>query len=229
MEMVYRNHKDRWTAKKPHRELAKLVNRRKLRPCKALDVGCGRGYDSIYLASKGFDVLGVDYSENAIAASRQNAKKAGVRVRFRELDIFDLKSLDEKFDFVLEWSVMHHISKDKRKAYINIINSLLNPGGFYLSVSFNINSKKFGEKGAIQRTSSISGCTLYFSHYHELKSLFEKHFEIIQSPSLFSLHSERKTFFIEKCAYGLFELLTRLSHHLNGRKNSFFMRKHCPC
>jgi tellurite methyltransferase len=44
----------------------------------ALDVAMGSGRNSIYLAKQGFDVVGVDSSENAVQTARQFAQREGV-------------------------------------------------------------------------------------------------------------------------------------------------------
>ena len=83
-----------WTNKEPLKELVELVESGKVKPCKVIDIGCGEGYYSIYLAKKGFDVLGIDISEKAIEYAKQNAKQAGVNIRFIAMDLFDLPKLN---------------------------------------------------------------------------------------------------------------------------------------
>jgi 2-polyprenyl-3-methyl-5-hydroxy-6-metoxy-1,4-benzoquinol methylase len=52
----------------------------RLTPGKALDVAMGQRRNSVYLAGKGWDVTGYDFSEKGIAAARANAEKAGVKI-----------------------------------------------------------------------------------------------------------------------------------------------------
>jgi len=58
---------------------------------KALDLACGSGVVSVWLARRGLDVWGVDISETAIAQARELAVRAGVGERCR-FDVFDLDS-----------------------------------------------------------------------------------------------------------------------------------------
>ena len=53
-----------------------------IQPGRALDIGCGEGFYSLYLASLGFDVVGIDLSDRAVELARQNAKRAGLNVSF---------------------------------------------------------------------------------------------------------------------------------------------------
>jgi SAM-dependent methyltransferase len=54
---------------------------RKLKPGRALDAGMGRGRNSIFLASVGWDTTGYDISGEALKSARASAEKAGVRIR----------------------------------------------------------------------------------------------------------------------------------------------------
>ncbi len=182
-EKVYEKPDAVWTEQDPPEELVKLVESGKIKPCRVLDVGCGEGFYSIYLASKGFDVVGVDLSEKAIEYAKQNAKKAGVNIKFLAMGILDLK--EEKFDFVFEWSIMHHMEPSRRSKYVENIARVLNKGGKYLSVSFNVKSPEFGKPGAGVRevppgSRALVGAKLYFSSLEELRELF-KSFRILES------------------------------------------------
>ena len=185
-EKVYEKPKTAvWTHTKPPEELVELIETGKIKPCKVIDVGCGEGFYSIYLALKGFNVIGVDISENAIKLAKENAEKAGVDVRFKTMDVLDLSELEEKFDFVFEWAIMHHIMFEQRQKYVREINKILNKGGKYFSMCFNEQDLKFGEPGKKIRTipegsRSAVGAELYFSSLHELKKIFDPYFKIIE-------------------------------------------------
>jgi len=175
-----------WTNKKPPEELIELVESGKIKPCKVIDVGCGEGFYSIYLASKGFDVTGIDISEKAINYAKKNAKKEGFDIKFKVMDLNDLSGLKEKFDFVLEWAILHCVPFEKRKNYVENISNLLNKGAKYLSTCFNVQSTLFGEIGVRIRTVPenarvLIGEEMYFSSLDEIRQLFEPYFKIIES------------------------------------------------
>jgi len=206
-EKVYEEPNAVWTREEPPEELIGLIESGQIKPCKVLDVGCGEGFYSIYLAKKGFEVVGIDFSENAIRLAKQNAEKVGVDVKFIVMDLVDLPELKEKFDFVLEWAILHCISFDKWKKHIENVSKLLNGNGKYLSTCFNVKDAKFGEPGERIRTvpeniRAASGSKLYFSTLDEVKELLNPYFNIIESKILEKRREENihtwNYFFVEK-------------------------------
>lgn len=179
-EKIYEKPGAVWTRTEPPQELIKLIENGKIKPCKAIDIGCGEGFYSIYLASKGFEVTGIDLSERAIQYARENVASRGVNVRFVVMDIANLEQLKEKFGFALEWGLLHCIEPAKWRKYVEDVVNLLSKGGKYLSMCFNIESPDFGGPGKRVKISSI-GNKLYYSSQDELRELFKPHFRIIES------------------------------------------------
>ena len=69
MERVYRKiplNEIPWNIETPPDILVGLVESGKVKSCKTIDLGCGTGNYSIYLASLGFEVTGIDNSPTAI-------------------------------------------------------------------------------------------------------------------------------------------------------------------
>ena len=60
-----------------------------LPPGRALDLGCGEGADSVWLAERGWDVVAVDISETALGRAKEAAGTRGVndRIEFVQLDL----------------------------------------------------------------------------------------------------------------------------------------------
>ena len=156
-----------WTISSPPKELTKLF-RQKPYQGKALDIGCGEGHYSIYLASKGFDVLGIDFSGQAIKIAKKNAVKNKIQCKFLKLNISNIEQLSNKFDFILEWGLLHLINPKQRPAYFKKISSLLRKNGKYLLVSFSDQSPEC-EGENIRR--SQNGNFVYYSSISELKKL----------------------------------------------------------
>jgi SAM-dependent methyltransferase len=69
-------------------------------PGRALDLGCGTGTSSIYLAQHGWQVTGVDFSPKAIELAHDKARRAGINSEFHVGDVSRLDFLRESFDLI---------------------------------------------------------------------------------------------------------------------------------
>ena len=166
-----------WNMEDPPEILRRIVETGKVRPCKAIELGCGAGNYVIYLAKNGFDVTGVDISESAIDMAKHSVSEKGVDCSFITADLRgDMSEVTGKFDFAYDWEVMHHVFPDDRDAYINNVYKLLNSGGLYLSVCFSEGSHQFGGEGKYRKTPLET--VLYFSSEKEIEMLVKPHFEI---------------------------------------------------
>jgi SAM-dependent methyltransferase len=166
-----------WNSETPPDALVNLVRSGKVRPCRAVDLGCGAGNYAIWLAGQGFDVTGVDSSPAAIGIAREKAEKLGVPCRFVVADLLgDLHGIEGKFDFGYDWELLHHIMPEDRETYARNVHSLLNPGATYFSVCFSEEDPQFGGTGKIRRTPI--GTVLYFSSESEIRELFSPYFTI---------------------------------------------------
>src|SRR5512136_1233562 len=96
-----------------------------------LNVGCGIGIGSAYIAKKyGCRVVGVDISEKMIEWSRKRAHQEQVenKVEFRAADVLDLPFEDDRFDAVIVESVIAFVD-DKTRA-IQECRRVARPGGY---------------------------------------------------------------------------------------------------
>ena len=166
-----------WVYKEPPALLVELINKGKIRPCRTLELGCGIGNYAIYLATKSFEVTGIDFSPKAIELAKQKANKMNVNCEFFVADVTgDLSEVKGNFDFIFDWELLHHIFPEKRKFFLKTVYNLLKPGGIYLTVSFDEKDPSFGGVGKYRKTPM--GTLLYFSSEYELEKLFTSYFEI---------------------------------------------------
>lgn len=164
-----------WNIETPPNVLVELVESGKIKPCKAIDMGCGAGHYAIFLANQGFHMTGVDNSTSAIHMAQTNAKKKGVECDFRVADVLgEFKEVPDTYDFVYDWHLLHQFYPEQRTAYCENVNKILNPGGQYLSVCFSEKNPQFGGKGKYRNTSL--GTRLYFSSEAEIEALFRPYF-----------------------------------------------------
>jgi len=77
---------DRVWSGRPNQTVVDVVST--LAPGRALDLGCGEGADTIWLAEQGWDAVGLDISTTAITRARRAAAASGVsRARFVSADL----------------------------------------------------------------------------------------------------------------------------------------------
>ena len=110
---------DRWQGK-PLRRLQELLEGPQApRPGRALDLGCGMGRGSIYLAQLGWQVTGIDAVERALKVARLRAERAGVKPEFVHGDVTQLEraGIRGPFDLFLDLGCFHILLDDERRRY----------------------------------------------------------------------------------------------------------------
>ena len=90
----------------------------------ALDVACGEGRNSVFLAQNGFTVTGVDISDIGLTKAAARAELQGVEVDFRRVDL-EFYEISEKYDLILNFNfLLRDLIPSEVRA--------LNPGGLLL-------------------------------------------------------------------------------------------------
>jgi tRNA (mo5U34)-methyltransferase len=75
-----------------------------------LDIGCNGGFYSMEMKKRGAArVLGVDFDEDYLAQARFAAQVTGLDIEFRQLSVYDVGALGERFDVVLFMGVLYHL------------------------------------------------------------------------------------------------------------------------
>jgi SAM-dependent methyltransferase len=107
-------------------------------PGRALDIGCGTGTDTVYLAAHGWDVTGVDMVPRALAIARRRAAAAGVAPRFVKGDASRLRDLGlgDGFTLVLDFGCFHTLPADRRDPYVAGVSGVAAPGATLLLYGF---------------------------------------------------------------------------------------------
>ncbi len=131
---AYRSGRARWDSAKHRPELAEFV--RDHQPGRALDLGCGTGTDALYLASQGWEVVGVDFVPEAIETARARALAQGSAARFFGGDVTRLAEtgVTGPFDLVVDIGCYHAIPEGRRDRYAAGVAFVTRPGAdFYLA------------------------------------------------------------------------------------------------
>jgi len=163
-----------WDIGKPDFNLTETVRKTPIENCKALDIGCGTGDNSIWLAQKRFQVTGTDISEIAIEKAREKASKNDVKCTFLVVDFIRNRIEGAPFGFVFDRGCFHTFTSDKeRKRFAKKVATNLEKDGLWLSVIGNADERRQGP-GPPQRTAIdiVAAVESYF----EILSLTSSHF-----------------------------------------------------
>ena len=166
-EDLYQTNYDKWDLKEATPIFKKLATELPLgRVC---IIGCGRGYDAIEFAKKGFQVTAIDFAPSAISSLKNMANLMDVSLEIIRKDIFDLlPEYHNSFDYVLEQTCFCAIHPSRRKEYETIVKGVLKMGGHLVGLWFPLD-KDLAEEGPPYGTS-----------IEEVKSTFDSGWEIIK-------------------------------------------------
>jgi methyl halide transferase len=156
-----------WDIGKPDANLVQTVITVPIKPCKALEIGCGTGDNAIWLSQQGFRVAGVDTAEIAIEKAREKASRANTKCAFGIGDILKSHVEGGPFRFAFDRGCFHTIGSDKeRESFAETVNGHLEKEGLWLSLLGNADEQQNGQ-GPPQRTA------------RDIVNAVEPHFEIL--------------------------------------------------
>ena len=118
-------------------------------PGKALDLGCGTGDSSIYLAQHGWKVTGVDYVPTALEKARAKAAATKTSVDFVRADVTRLSSGRRRrrtSRLIVDNGCLHNMSDGDRDAYVREVSAVAAPDARLLIVAF-LPGGRFGVRG----------------------------------------------------------------------------------
>lgn len=124
---------DKYGMTRTHSEV--LHAARKIAPGKTLDLGCGQGRNSLYLAANGFDVTAWDKNPASISNLENVRQAEGLEnLRSKEVDLNTLR-FDGEYDFILSTVVMMFLEADTIPGLIANMQRCTRPGGWNLIVA----------------------------------------------------------------------------------------------
>ncbi len=122
-----------------------------LPPGSALDIGCGTGDASIYLARHGWQVTGVDFVPKALDKARAKARAADAPVTFVHADVTHLSQagIGAGFQVIVDNGCFHGMSDADRDLYVQEVSEVAAPGARLFMVAFK-RSGRIGPPGVEQ-------------------------------------------------------------------------------
>jgi SAM-dependent methyltransferase len=139
--LLYRLGLTVWQRPAPPADLIKLVEGASV-PGRALDLGCGTGTDTVYLARHGWEVTAIDMVPQALAAARRHATAAGapgfIAPRFIHGDVTRLDDLGvgDGYRLLVDFGCLHTLPEDRRPAYVTSVTRAAAPGAMLLLYGF---------------------------------------------------------------------------------------------
>jgi SAM-dependent methyltransferase len=139
---------------------------------RALDIGCGTGTNAIYLAQRGFTVVGIDFAPRAIAVAREKARRAGIAVEFHVGDVTRLDALGarEPFDFALDIGCFHALDVEGRARYAQGLARRTRAGSVFMLYAFS--PRPPGEQGHLIKIRNVGATPA------EVQQTFAQHFAL---------------------------------------------------
>ncbi|MCX6374049.1 MAG: class I SAM-dependent methyltransferase [Actinobacteria bacterium] len=101
-----------------------------------LDAGCGTGENALFLAARGFAVVGVDAVEAAVEAARRKALARGLEAEFLVHDALALDGLGRRFATVVDSGLFHTFDDRERSRFVKSLAAALTLGGHYYVLCF---------------------------------------------------------------------------------------------
>jgi SAM-dependent methyltransferase len=167
----YRAGNTPWDIGRPDPNLIETLAQKPIHACRALDIGCGTGDNSIWLAQNHFQVTGTDISDIAIAKAKEKALKNSVECTFLVGDFLETRIESPPFGFVFDRGCFHSFKSDEESQNLaETIAAHLENTGWWLSLIGNADEHRQGP-GPPQRTAQ------------EIVTAVEPYFEIISLAS----------------------------------------------
>ncbi|GEM_PF-2148499 len=164
-QIFKRNHEEgenfQWESQEPTSLATELVDHDVVKEgTHVLDLGCGFGRNSNWLASKGAIVDAVNINEEELNEARKRASELNVKVNYVKADAGVLPFSDSSFDVILDAGCTHMCEKETQERFVLEARRILKTGGYLQYFGFskehpgylrNPNSTQFRDIGDIRR------------------------------------------------------------------------------
>ncbi len=126
------NEKAPWDIGKVQSALQYYIIFREPKKGRCLEVGCGTGDLSIYLAKRGLEVIGIDFIQKPIDAAKAKAIAENIDIKFEVRDAFELDYDANMFDYIFDGGFLHNLTDEYIEKFERIAFKLLKPDGHYI-------------------------------------------------------------------------------------------------
>ncbi len=118
--------------------IIKTLEEYKLGANELAEIGCGTGTMSLLLAAKGYDMIGLDLSEDMLMVAREKALDEGLDIMFLQQDMTKFELFGSVDAIIATCDSLNYITPKKIGKVFEQVHFYLNPGGVFI---FDLNTK----------------------------------------------------------------------------------------
>lgn len=162
-----------------------------------LDLGCGTGRNSIYLASHGFNLYACDISSTAIEIAEANSQELDIKnIKYDIEDMYSLTYSNDFFDAILCVWVQGHGLRDEIKKSIYEQFRVLKEGGMIITDFVTVEDDTYGVGEEIELNTFVGGrkgeenIPHYYTTLEELDEWFEGFSEVEIFPRIYTFNDK---------------------------------------
>ncbi len=164
-----------------------------------LDAGCGIGRHVIFFSEQGFDVYGIDISDDAIKIANEWLSRKRLKSNLKVGNLTSLKFPDEYFDVIISYAVLDHMTLSDFKRSLNEIRRVLTKNGYIFLTLRSTDDSEFGRGRKIEHNTFLlregyaKGTIQHYFNLKEIKEalvgfkIFELELHEEKFPNVFSI------------------------------------------
>jgi len=129
---------------------------------RALDIACGQGRNSLYLAELGFEVVAMDISPVALDEGRKRAELTQLRIDWRQTDLEAIRLDEAAYDLIVNFNYL-------QRSLILQIKRAVRTGGHIIFETYLIDQKELGHP---KNPDYLLRHNELLEHFHEFRILY---------------------------------------------------------
>jgi len=138
---------------------------------KALDLCCGAGTNTVYLAQNGYDTTGIDISSTALGMAKNKEEHANADLCFVNASFTDLPFANNQFVLIYDMGCFHHVRVEHRAKFISGVHRVLGDGGVYMLTCFSYRNGPRWNHFTRQQLRKLFGRHFVFGEFQHYPSL----------------------------------------------------------
>lgn len=173
------------------------ADKRKRKNLKILDIGCGGGRHVKLFAEQGFDISGVDFSEEAITQTKKMLKRFNLSAELQQGDMTNLPYEDNLFDGIVSFGVFYYTDSAGMKKAISELYRVLKKNGRALIQTRTTNDYRFGKGREIEKSTFVleieetneRGMKMHFLTKEDVYDYYSKFSKLVLERDDISFHN----------------------------------------